>query len=284
MKTRGVTFSHKHPTMSETPPSPFVPRRVAAGRAVQWLIGGAALFRRAPREWVMLVIAVFLIMKITLAIHLFLGLIAILLAPNFMAGLAHGCQGLERGQPLRVGYLASGFLKSAGALVTIGGIALLGQLLSWVVIVMVGGDEMKALAELGPKAFADPANAEQVRALTPQIASAFLAGTLVSLPFLLATWSAPMLVFFDNLKALPAMLLSLWACLRSIGAFLLLGAIVIAGLVLLMPLGLLTGQLDLGLWLLGPLLAPAVYVSYKDLFPPAAPTTNELPANVDERQ
>jgi hypothetical protein len=267
--------------MSETPPSPFVPRRVPAGHAVQWLIGGAALFRRSPREWIMLVVAVFLVMKLTLAIHPILGLIAVLLAPNFMAGLAHGCQGLERGQPLRVGYLASGFLKSAGALVTIGGIALLGQLLCAVLIVMIGGDEMKALAELGPKAFADPANADRVRALTPQIASAFLAGTLVSLPFLLATWSAPMLVFFDDMKPIPAMLLSLWACLKNIGAFLLLGAIVIAGLVMLMPLGLLTGELDLGLWLMGPILAPAVYVSYRDLFPPAAvsATAPDAPPN-----
>lgn len=270
--------------MTETPPSPYVPRHVPAGHAVQWLIGGAALFRRAPREWIMLVIAVFLIMKLTLAIHPVLGLIAVLLAPNFMAGLAHGCQGLERGQPLRVGYLASGFLKSAGALVTIGGIALLGQLLCAVLIVMIGGDELKALAELGPKAYADPANADRVRALTPQIASAFLAGTLVSLPFLLATWSAPMLVFFDNMKPIPAMVLSLWACLKNIGAFLLLGAILIAALVMLMPLGVLTGELDLGLWLLGPILAPAVYVSYRDLFPPAVSKPDEPPVDVEQGQ
>ncbi|MGH8618779.1 MAG: BPSS1780 family membrane protein [Burkholderiales bacterium] len=268
--------------MSENPPPPFQPRQVPAAQALRWLAGGAALFRRARREWILLVVAVFLIMKVTLAIYWILGLIAVLFAPNFMAGLAHGCQALERGQPLRMGYLASGFLKNAGALAIVGALALLGQALTAMLIFAIGGDEMKALAELGPKAFADPANADRVRELTPQIASAFLAGTLVSIPFLLATWFAPMLVFFDNLKPLAAMALSLWACLKNIGAFLLFGAIVIAALVMLMPLGLLTGQLDLGLWLLGPILAPAVYASYRDVFPPGTPAAaavNNAPPN-----
>ncbi len=268
--------------MSETPPPPFTPRHVPAAQALRWLAGGAALFRRARREWILLVIAVFLIMKITLAIHPVLGLIAVLFAPNFMAGLAHGCQALERGQPLRTGYLASGFLKNFSALATVGGLALLGQVLTAMLIFAIGGEELKQLAALGPKALADPANAERVRELTPQIATAFFAGTLVSIPFLLATWFAPMLVFFDNLKPLAAMALSLWACLKNIGAFLLFGMIVIAALVMLMPLGVLTGELDLGLWLLGPILAPTVYASYRSVFPPTALKPEEPPMQTEE--
>jgi uncharacterized membrane protein len=195
----------------------------------------------------------------------------------------HGCEALSRGQPLRMGYLASGFLKSGGPLVAVGGLSLLGQFATALLIYGLGGEEMKLVASLGPKALADPANAAAVQEAMPRIAGAFLVGTLVSIPFLLATWFAPLLVFFDERKPLAAMLLSFRACVRNLGAFVLLGALLIAGLVLLMPLGLLTGELDLGLWLMAPILVPAIYVSYKDLFQPA-PASNEPPMNADERR
>ena len=156
-------------------------------------------------------------MKLALAIHPILGLITVLIAPNFMAGLMHGAQAVASGQRLRLGYLSSGFLKSGGALVTIGGVSLLGQVISAMLIFALAGDEMKQLAAVGP--LADPANVEQVRALSPQIVAAFAVGTALSVPFLLASWFSPLLVFFDDMKPLPAMLLSLRACLRNFGAF-----------------------------------------------------------------
>ena len=56
-------------------------------------------------------------------------------------------------------------------------------------------------------------------------------------------------------------------------------ALLIYGVVLMIPLfvftriGLVLGQVDLGLWLLAPLIVPSIYASYRDIFvhtPPAA--------------
>ena len=56
---------------------------------------------------------------------------------EFLAGLTDGAQALEQGKPLRFGYLASGFRKNAAQLITIGGVSLVGHLLTMMVMTLV---------------------------------------------------------------------------------------------------------------------------------------------------
>jgi hypothetical protein len=242
------------------------PRRAPAARGWAWIVEGFALFRAAPMQWGALTVLLFAALKLLSIIPL-VGLVAVIAAPNFLAGLSHGAQALERGKPLRAGYLLSGFLKSGAPLALIGALSLAGYLGVAMVTAALGGEALRALAELGPAGIADPANAGQVQALAPALTEAMIAGIALSVPIVLATWFAPLIVFFDDTGPLAALWLSLKACLRNVGAFVVYGAAVMAGLVLLLPFSLATRQLDLGWWMLAPVLVPSVYASYKDLFP-----------------
>lgn len=241
-------------------------RTVGASHGWRWIANGILLFRRNPPAWLLLIATLFVGSRVLFAIPL-LGVVALLLVPTFLAGLWHGAQAVEQGKPLRFGYLASGFLKNAAALITLGGISLIGQLLTLMAMTFVGGEAFTSISKtLNAAGSATPETIEVMRAAAPNVMMALVAGIAISLPLMMAAWFAPLLVFFDDIKPVPALLLSFWACIKNTLPLLLFGIIVIATMVLLMPLSLATRQPDLALWLLAPLLVPAIYASYRDLF------------------
>ena len=243
-------------------------RIVDASHGWRWIAEGIAIFRRNPAGWLLLITILFVASRVLLAIPL-LGVLVVLLVPNFLAGLSHGAQAVTQGKPLRVGYLASGFLKNAAPLITIGGVSLVGQLLTLMVMALIGGEAISGISKTMSGGTATPATVEAMRSAAPRMMMALVAGLTVSLPLLMAVWFAPLLVFFDDAKPLRAMVLSLWACIKNILPLLIFGMAVIVPMILLWPIGLAARQPDLGLWLLMPLLVPAIYASYRDLFVPA---------------
>ena len=66
-----------------------------------------------------------------------------------------------------------------------------------------------------------------MRAATPSITLALLIGFVLSVPLMMAVWFAPLLVFFDDVKPLRALALSLWACVKNVLPFLLYGTAVL---------------------------------------------------------
>lgn len=243
-------------------------RAVDASHGWRWIIEGILLFRKNPPQWLLLIAILFIGSRVLFAIPL-VGVIAVLIAPNFLAGLSHGAQALGQGKPLRLGYLASGFLKNAGRLVTIGGVSLVGQYLTLMAITLVGGETISSLSKTIAAGAATPEAIAAMQAAAPRMMMALAVGFGVSLPLMMAVWFAPLLVFFDDAKPLPALALSLWACLKNVLPLLIYGMAVVVPVVILMPLSLATRQPDLGLWLLAPILVPSIYISYKDLFVPA---------------
>ena len=243
-------------------------RVVDASHGWRWIAQGILIFRKNPPQWLLLIAILFIGSRMLFAIPL-IGVIAVLIAPNFLAGLSHGAQALGQGKPLRLGYLASGFLKNAARLVTIGGVSLVGQFLTLMAITLVGGETISSLSKTIAAGAATPEAIAAMQAAAPRMMMALLAGFGVSLPLMMAVWFAPLLVFFDDVKPLPALALSLWACLKNILPLLIYGMAVVVAVVILMPLSLATRQPDLGLWLLAPILVPSIYISYKDLFVPA---------------
>ena len=223
------------------------------------------IFRKNPPQWLLLIAVLFVGSRVLFAIPL-IGVIAVLVAPNFLAGLAHGAQALEQGKPLRLGYLASGFLKNATQLITIGGVSLVGQFLMLMAMLLVGGDGISTVSKTMAAGAATPETMEAIRTAAPRMMMALIVGFGVSLPLMMAVWFAPLLVFFDDVKPLPALALSLWACLKNILPLLIYGMAVVVPMVILAPLSLAVRQPDLGLWLLAPILVPSLYASYKDLF------------------
>jgi hypothetical protein len=240
-------------------------RVVDASHGWRWIAQGILIFRKNPPQWLLLIAILFVGSRVLFAIPL-IGVIAVLIAPNFLAGLSHGAQALWQGKPLRLGYLASGFLKNAARLVTIGGVSLIGQFLTLMAITLFGGETISNLSKTIAAGAATPEAIAALQAAAPRMMMALLVGFGLSLPLMMAVWFAPLLVFFDDVKPLPALALSLWACLKNILPLLIYGMAVMVPLVILMPLSLATRQPDLGLWLLAPILVPSIFISYRDLF------------------
>ena len=240
-------------------------RIVDASHGWRWIAEGMLIFRKNPPQWLLLIAVLFVGSRVLFLIPL-IGVIAVLVAPNFLAGLAHGAQALEQGKPLRLGYLASGFLKNATQLITIGAISLVGQFLMLMAMLLVGGDGISTVSKTMAAGAATPETMEAIRTAAPRMMMAMIVGIGVSLPLIMAVWFAPLLVFFDDVKPLPALVSSLWACLKNILPLLIYGMVVLVPMVILAPLSLAMRQPDLGLWLLAPILVPSLYASYKDLF------------------
>lgn len=251
-------------------------RSVGAAHGWQWIAAGVLIFRENPLLWLLLIGMLFIGSRLLFAIPL-IGVIGVLIAPNFLAGLCHGAQALEEGKPLRPGYLASGFLRNAASLITLGGISLLGHFLALMAILVVSGDVIGGISNtLTPGGAVTQKTIDAMRDAAPQMTMALIAGLSVILPFVMATWFSPLLVFFDDMKPLPAMIMSFRACLTNALPLLLYGMAVLVPVMIFMPVSLAARQPDLGFWLLAPVLAPSVYASYRDLFVPT-PAEGRLP-------
>ena len=241
-------------------------RKVDARHGWQWLVQGLMLFRKDPAHWLMLIALLFIGSRVLLAVP-YLGLLVVLITPNFLAGLTHGAQALEQGKPLRLGYLASGFLKNAGHLVTLGGVSLLGHFLMLVAMTTVAGAALSDVVQTMSTGAITQETVAAMRVAAPRLLLSVCVGLAIAVPVMLAVWFAPMLVFFDDVKPGPAMLMSLWACLRNIMPMLVYAIALMGPLLVMMQIGVaLTRQPDMGIWLLAPVLVPSLYASYRDLF------------------
>jgi hypothetical protein len=183
-----------------------------------------------------------------------------------LVGMMEGCRALEYGKPLAFGYLLSGFVRNTGALITLGGISLAGNLLVLLVISGIGGDAIMAVLKFTAQQKITPENVNEIRDAASQATLAGLIGWALSIPLMLALWFAPLLAYFNNLKPFSAMKHSLIACWRNLPAFLVYGVVVFAALMAITPLAIAARTLDLGLWLLAPVVIPTIYVGYKDIF------------------
>jgi hypothetical protein len=250
-------------------------RSVPAGHGWLWIVEGFALFRKSASTWVLLLLALLVFMKVLVLVprvlHIdfapLLQIIFVLLMPVFIVGLMDGCRALERGEPLVAGYLLVGFRRNAAQLVTIGGISLVGNIAVMLLVLSLGGESMATMSKImSQKAAIDPQLAKDAQVAAVNVARALLVGTLVSVPLLMALWYAPLLVYFQDEKPLVALKQSFVACVKNTGSMLLYGMLLLVGMFLAMPFGIVLGQYDLALWLLAPIVVPSLYVSYKDVF------------------
>jgi hypothetical protein len=240
-------------------------RVVAAGRGWRWLADGFTLFRKSPAMWIALTLALGLIWMVSLIIPILGPLLFNLLSPVFFAGLMIGCRALEREGDLEISHLFAGFRQQGAALVTVGGVYLVGTILVFgVVFLSADGAKLRALmSESGT----DP---ETMRAAMRNLAPAFAVGAAAYLPVLMLVWFAPLLVAFDGLVPLEAMKLSFTACLKNAGSFLVYGVAILAlCIALLLPaaLGAVGVVLVIALLLASiPVLFCSIYASYRDIF------------------
>jgi len=233
------------------------PQHLQAAQGWQWIRQGYALFMKAPLLWIVILLICFIAAAGLSAVPVVGEPLASLLLPAVLVGLMAGCCALEHGDELELAHLFSGFRQHTAQLVTLGGIALVGQYLIFGAMMMVGGATLVSILMSGQPV----ENPEVVRQAISGAGMAILLGlTLFSL-LLMAMQFAPMLVYFNGVAPLQAMRLSLRAFTANLGAML------VYGMTFMLLAILATIPMMLGWLLLLPVMFTSIYACYRGIFP-----------------
>jgi hypothetical protein len=250
-----------------------MPRRVSIGHGLQWISSGWGFFKGNPIGWMLLMGLLLAIWVVLLSIPMLGPLLFNLLFPVFFAGLMLGCRAMEHGGKLEFGYLFAGFRENAAALVSVGGVYLIGMLLVIAIVTSSGG-----LPRLP-----DEPKPEDVAALQNELRKMrgpILAGMALLVPLLMLTWFAPLLIVFRKMTVWPALKQSLTAIVRNLGAFVLYGvAIFFLWLAATLPIAgsarnpLMDVLTIVALVVVLSIIFGSIYASYVDIFEPPANDT-----------
>jgi uncharacterized membrane protein len=236
-------YAHRHPD----------PRLVPAGHCLQWLYRGWQLFAINPGTWVAMSLLM-IVLLFAVGIVPIIGAIIMPMGFTLLAGgMLLGAQALDRKQPVHVKHLFAGFQRHTGNLVMVGCFYLIGGLCAALVSLVIGGSAALTSYFVGGVA-------------------AVFGGVVLATGVFSVLWVLLMtaLVVLHDVAPLDAMKLSAQACFRNMGTFLLLGVL----LYILVWMALLPAAL--GVLVLIPVIAGAVYASYLDVFP----DPDELPLTV----
>lgn len=245
--------------MNETTAFPLAPepfkgesREVDAGACFDWLQQGWAMFLVNPGVWIGCTVLLLVILMGISIVPFFGQIAAHLLVPLFGAGMVQVCRHLAAGEEAQVADLFAGFKHNAGQLVMVGVFFAAGIFgLAFIAFVLVSGGLLGGGVT------------GRVAGFAIALGSVMLAGLIVavlSVPVIMATWYAPALVFFHDMKPAAAMRASFDAGAKNWLAMVIFGVFLVVALFFAMlPLG-------LGLLLLLPVFSGAVYASYRDIF------------------
>ena len=245
--------------MNESTQFPAVPvrfkgesREVEPGACFAWLHQGWTMFLANPGVWIGSTVLLLVILMAISIVPLFGQISAHLLAPLFGAGMVQICRHLRDGQQPEVADLFAGFRHNTGSLVMVGVFFAVGIFgLAFIAFLLVSGGVLGGVIT------------GKIAGLSIALGGVMLAGIVVlllSVPVIMATWFAPALVFFHDMKPAAAMRASFDAGAKNWLAMVIFGIFLIVSLFFAMlPLG-------LGLLLLLPVFSGAVYASYRDIF------------------
>ena len=229
-------FPNKHtPGISQVPVS----------RVIEWFSTGWQLFMRAPGVWVMQTL-IFIALSVMLVVPMAF--------PLFCAGMIYGCALLKRDGgategKLEITHLFEGFRQNTGNLIVLGGFYLMGSYTMLLIALMIGGGGALLGFPVG-----------KLSAVFGGMVLFGLIFYLLWIVLIMALWFAPALVMLGGVGPLEALMLSVRACARNLPAFILMGGVLyIAIWLAMLPAG-------LGILVLMPVIAGAVYASYRDVF------------------
>ncbi|MGQ4660678.1 BPSS1780 family membrane protein [Lysobacter sp. F6437] len=226
-------------------------RKVPYGAGAEWLLGGIALLRKAPLALGLLgLIWGGLSALATASGQLWLSLLLALAGPLLFGGIVYAAREVDQGRSATPAHLIQGARDGklprllAMLLPQIAALLLMGLLM----VVIVGPDELQHLNQvlLQMQTNPDPALIESLP--TGRLMLWLLAVVVVGVVTGFFTFVAIPEVMFTDRGAFAAMALSFRACLRNVGAL----------LVMIVLLLIATFALSLALQLLGALLAFAI--------------------------
>jgi uncharacterized membrane protein len=243
-------------------PGSLEPRTVGVGRGASWWGEGWRLFTPSIGVWLLItliIVGIVLLERIPFLGWL-IGLGLHILSPVLAGGLMVGCRAIDRGNPLLVTHLFSGFNQRTRPLIIVGliyvGLSALVMLVVFgLMLAIFGVAILSALATVG-----DPTNISALGTLVSAVLVCALLFLLLWLPVLMLVWFAPALVMLGGMEPWPAMTQSFRACLKNFGPFLVYGAVGL-GLAIVASIPIFLGWL-----VLYPLTVATVYASYCDIF------------------
>ncbi len=245
--------------MTETSAFPMAPapftgesRSVDPGACFDWLRQGWVMFLSNPGLWIGSAVLLLIMLMAISIVPIFGQIAAHLLVPLFGAGMVQICRHLSEDKPAEIADLFAGFRHSAGQLVMVGVFFAMGIFgIAFLAFLLISGGLIGGVVT------------GRVGGFGVAFGGVMLAGLMVmvlSVPVIMATWFAPALVFFHDMKPLDAMKASFAAGARNWLAMTIFGVFLVVALFFAMlPLG-------LGLLLFLPVFSGAVYASYRDIF------------------
>lgn len=234
-------------------------RKVPAGDGAEWLLGGFALLRAAPLGLGLLgLIWGALSALASMTGHIVPALFMWLLGPILFAGLIHAAREVDSGRAPKPADLLHG-IREGKALSLIA--LLLPQvaalvLLAVLLVVMLGGEQLQQIAQIMEQMQTNP-DPELARSLpTGTLSGWLLIAIVVGILAGFFTFVATPEILYRDRGAFAAMGLSLRACVRNLGALLvMIVLLLIAFFAISLAVGLITAVLG---WAIGAVAAQFV--------------------------
>ena len=209
-------------------------------RGWAWIVDGFALWRRNPALITFLVFGMSLSLLLVAAVP-FIGRVAMsLVAPALSLGVFNGCKAVAERRKVGPDILFSGFRQNLPEQIKIGGLYLIGTVITMGLTTLIDPDVYDTLSRL---ILSEEPSAETLDADADFfVALAF--GALTQTPLMMAYWFAPILAGWGKVPAVKAMFFSVVACWRNWRPFLaysigLMGVAVVA-MTLISVIGLLS--------------------------------------------
>lgn len=227
-------------------------RSVDVSRSLSWLACGWRLFMKSPGLWIVLGLIFIIIWLLLFSIPRLGMLVLTLVMPMLGAGFLYAAREVDEGRALRIAYLFQGMRERdrPAPLLSLGGVALAGALLSTLMVLILAGRPMMAAGAWPP----------QAHGLGVGMGLAILVALVVELLVVMALLYAVPLVMLRGVAAGQAIRSSFRACLRNFLPLVVFGAVLFV-LAILASLPLMLGWL-----VLLPAAAGMFYCSYKDLY------------------
>ena len=190
----------------------------------RWFTEGIKLFLSQPWPWLALV-GMTLLLLLMLSFLPLLGLAVIFaLLPGIAAGFMFASRDALAQQRITFNHLSAGFKVAPKPLLAVGGLAFAVFFLALILITIGWREQFMALVNLAQS----PASDQEAlfRALN-ELTIPSIITLAVMLVIATATWFAPGLVVFRQIKPAAAIALSFKACLKNFGPFLVYGTLLL---------------------------------------------------------
>lgn len=243
--------------MNETTRTPVAPRTVDVQRAIGWWTDAWQLFMKQPAAWIGMGVLLLVILLVLSFIPVLGSIASLLVLPVFMGSWALASRKAATEERIEIADLFSCFRTHLAPLLVVGAVMLAGGLVIGLVAGALGlGAMMGGIGMHSGGAGAMTVAAGSIFAL--------MVALVLSAVLAIAIWFAPALIVLDNVAPVDAMKSSFAACLRNTVTFVVYGVLyMVAAFVASLPL-------MLGWILLGPIVMLTIFVSYRDIFGPAA--------------